>query len=69
MTDLIKLSEIKRKGIDPFLVKTVKAEGNVYLDELFSGQYLVSHGEIPITIHTSEIDAIHWFEKTCKQYN
>ena len=51
-TKLITLSEIKRKGTDPFLIKTIKSHGNVYLNKLVTGQYLVSFGEFPKTIHT-----------------
>lgn len=69
MAYLITLSVIKRKGIDPFLIKTIKSEGDVYLDELITGQYLVSFANFPKTIHTELPDAIHSFEVICKKHN
>ena len=60
----ITLSEIKEKGVDPFLVKTIESSNdhNYYLDELMDGQFLISYGEFPKAIYSTLSEAKKAYE-------
>jgi len=55
----ITLSELKGKGPDAFIAKTIECSNDhdYYLDELLDGQYLISYAEFPKSIHKELSDA------------
>ena len=63
---LTQIKAMDHKNRSNCIKETIKCSNNhdVYLDKLITGQYLVSYGETPKTIHTSLIDADHWYNIT-----